>query len=380
MAFYYAWRGDLVYGIYQRMGGSRSRAEVSELFDQETDILDYKYMVGGWMEKLLEEEGEAGAAAAEERAEPQRRRARGKRAPLPHETAEVLGKSEARVEDPLAELEKVKKHPPAKKVSQKPKKKPSLAPGAGTNQCVGRSPWPCIYNLQRPGARGRYDSSGDTRQRRQCLICDSARLAKACGNSKGRSHVLSSLKKFRAVYEEKPHIYNSALLRLPDACRDELHEKAAGEPRPRAVVRQERRAQPSTTSARTAKTSWAAALASRKRAWRRLTAADLKKHKKQVKADRKRVQKKFFEAHDIAAPAAEDIADNDAGLPAPALSEQGRFVELWAKFGSWGICKDCRSLQPRRLEPIDCRRVAKPEIAPRACKACQNGKDPHPQF
>ena len=265
------------------MGGSQSRAEVSELFDQETDILDYKDMVGGWMEKLLEEEGQlpntavldslkhpvgrmtwdrwvdglvaevdkAEAAAAEERAEPQRRRARGKRAPLPHETADVLGKSEVRVEGPLAKLEKVEERPPAKKVSQKPKKKPSLAPGAGTHQCVGRSPWPCIYNLQRPGARGRYDSSGDTRQRRQCLICDSARLAKACGNSKGRSHVLSSLKKFRAVYEEKPHIYNSALLRLPDACREELHEKAAADARPRAAVRQERRAQPKAQRART---------------------------------------------------------------------------------------------------------------------------------
>ena len=69
----------------------------------------------------------------------------------------------------------------------------------------------------------------------------------------------------------------------------------------------------------------------------------MKKHKKQVKADRKRVQKKFFEAHDIEAPPAEDIAGNDAGLPAPALSEQGRFVELWAKFGSWGICKACQN-------------------------------------
>ena len=55
MAFYYVWRGDLVYGIYQRMGGSRSRAEVSELFDQETDV--YKTMVGGWMKTLLEAEG-----------------------------------------------------------------------------------------------------------------------------------------------------------------------------------------------------------------------------------------------------------------------------------------------------------------------------------
>ena len=248
MAFY-AWRGDLVYGIYQRMGGSRSRAELSELLDQETDVSDYKDMVGGWMEKLLEEEGqtpnaavldslkhpvgrmtwdrwvdglvaevdeaeaaEAGAAAAEERAEPQRRRARGKRAPLPHETAEVLGKSVAQAEDPLeaalAELEKVEERPPANKVSQKkpkaaPKKRPSSAPGAGTNQCVGRSPMPCIYNLQRPGARGRYNSSAAAR-RRQCLFCDSAWLEKACSNAKGRSNVLSNLKKFRPLW--RPHL------------------------------------------------------------------------------------------------------------------------------------------------------------------------------
>ena len=115
--------------------------------------------------------------------------------------------------------------------------------------------------------------------------------------------------------------------------------KAATELRPRAIARQEKRAQPSLASARAAKTSWAAVLASRKRAWRPL-AAEAKKHKKQVKADRKRVQKKFFDDHDIEAPPAEDIADNDAGLPAPAISAQGRFVELWAKFGSWGICKD----------------------------------------
>ena len=143
--------------------------------------------------------------------------------------------------------------------------------------------------------------------------------------------------------------------------RERLHKEAAADTQPRAVRRRAKKASSSP------KTSWATALASRKRAWRPLTAADAKKHKKRVKADRKRVQKKFFEAHDIEAPPGEDIAENDAGLPAPARSEQGRFVELWAKFGSWGICKGCRSLQPRRLEPIDCRRVAKPEIAPRAC-------------
>ena len=176
-------------------------------------------------------------------------------------------------------------------------------------------------------------------------------MNRLCGSAAGRSHILSNMKKLRAAYEEKPHVYNSALLRIPDKHREEIHEKAAAQALPRAAARRERKAQPQAQRARrprpapaqTAKTSWATALASRKRAWRPLTVAEAKKHKRQVKADRKRVQKKFFEDHDLEAPPAEDVAENNAGLPAPGLSQQGRFVELWAKFGSWGICNGCRS-------------------------------------
>ena len=46
-------------------------------------------------------------------------------------------------------------------------------------------------------------------------------------------------------------------------------------------------------------------------------------------------------------------------------------MELWCKLGSWGVCKDCRSLQLRPLEPIDTRRVAKAEITARTCKQCR---------
>ena len=282
----------------------------------------------------------------------------------------------------LAALEKIEERPLAKTADQKPrsaaKKKPSAAPAKkNTNRCVGRGgDLPCVYNLQQPGERGVYNSRGGSKK---CVFCDDHAMRTACSNAAGRSNILGNLKKLRAVYEEKPHIYNSALLRVPDARREEIHKKVAADTRPRAAARRER-AKPKPAPARAARTSWATALASRKRAWRPLTAAEAKKYKKRVKTDRKRVQQKFFEAHDIEAPPAEDIADNDAGLPAPARSEQGRFVELWAKFGSWGICKDCRSLQPRCLEPIDCRRVAKPEIAPRACKACQNSKVSIPKF
>ena len=240
---------------------------MSELFDQETDILDYKDMVGGWMEKLLEEEGqspntavldslkhpvgrmtwdrwvdglvaevdeaeaaEAGAAAAEERAEPQRRRARGKRAPLPHKTAEV--KSEVRWRVPWQSRRRSRSARPQRRSARSRRRSQALRPararisalgaacGRASTTCSGRGP---TAATTAPATRGS----------RQCLICDSARLAKA-RQLQGRSHVLSSLKKFRAVYEGKSHIYNSALLRLPDACREELHEKAAADALARA--------------------------------------------------------------------------------------------------------------------------------------------------
>ena len=72
------------------------------------------------------------------------------------------------------------------------------------------------------------------------------------------------------------------------------------------------------------------------------------------------------------------MAPNDCGTAAPTVSERARFVELWCKLGSWGICKDCRSIQPRPLEPIDARRVARPEITAKACKQCR-GKHWVPQ-
>ena len=125
----------------------------------------------------------------------------------------------------------------------------------------------------------------------------------------GRSVVLGSLKKFRAGYTDKSHVYNSALLRVPNSCREDLRTKAAADVRPQAAARRDRKAQrKAQAAAQRAKVSWSATLAQRKRAWRGLTAEELKKYKRQVK------------------PLAEDVADNDAGLPAP---DPGKFVELW---------------------------------------------------
>ena len=97
-------------------------------------------------------------------------------------------------------------------------------------------------------------------------------------------------------------------------------------------------------------------------------------YKKRRKADRNRVEKKFFVDNGLPAPQPEDIAANDAGLPRARTSARATFVEQWCKFGSFAICKQCRSLQPRPLEPIDTRRVAPVEMTAKACKQCRAGQ------
>ena len=43
-----------------------------------------------------------------------------------------------------------------------------------------------------------------------------------------------------------------------------------------------------------------------------------------MKADRLKVQQKFFTRNDLACLKPDDIAENDAGLPAPILTERAR--------------------------------------------------------
>ena len=55
-------------------------------------------------------------------------------------------------------------------------------------------------------------------------------------------------------------------------------------------------------------------------------------------------------------------------------------VEAWCKQGSWGMCTQCHSMQPRPLTPMDLKRVNKPTIPPSQCTACKHGEYvPQPQ-
>ena len=228
----------------------------------------------------------------------------------------------------------------------------------------------CLFSTSKVGQPVRDPWGGQ-----KCLFCDPERMAAACETVKGRSHVTRSLKAFRSQYEQQNYVYYAAILRVPDEWREKFHTKALkqkrGTPKRQAPV-----AQHAASAAR----RWKDVLVSRKRAFSSLGSKEVTAYKKRRAADRNRVAKKFFLDNDLPQPEADDIAENECGLPMPATSERAAFVEQWCKFGSWAICKECRSLQPRPLEPVDTRRVAPAEMTAKKCKQC-SGKQwvPQPQ-
>ena len=160
------------------------------------------------------------------------------------------------------------------------------------------------------------------------------------------------------------------MMLVPDEWRDKFHEQALKGKRGKPARPRNTAVEAQATSVATA---WKDALGSRKRAFKDLSNEEVTAYKKRRKADRNRVEKKFFTDNQLPKPEARDIADNDAGLPPAVSSARATFVEQWCKFGSLGICKKCHSLQLRPLHQIDTRRVALAEITGKACKSCKDG-------
>ena len=218
---------------------------------------------------------------------------------------------------------------------------------------------PCFFSAAHPGR----PAQSNHRKENKCVFCNDAWMAQTCLTVGGRRSITRSLKAFRQAYQERPYIYNVAMMRVPDERRESFHAAALEERRRPA---NKPRGAPASSQATAVKEEWQQCLTNRKRAFKKLRSKEVTAYKKRRTADRNRVVKKFFLDNDLSAPEElADVAPNDSGTPAPAVSERARFVELWCKLGCWGICEDCRSLQPRPLEPIDTRRVAKAEIRPR---------------
>ena len=222
---------------------------------------------------------------------------------------------------------------------------------------------PCIYSKVKIG------QTASPREGQKCIFCDPEKMQEACGTVGGRKNFTQALKAFRVHYETHSHVYNSALLHVPDEWRDKFHREALKSKRGKPA--QPRKA-PSPEQGKRVAEAWAAALCNRKRAFAELRSKEVTAYKKRRTADRNRVAKKFFLDNDLPQPEqVVDIAKNDCGLPAACSTERAAFAEQWCKFGSWGICKRCKSVQPRPLEPVDVRRVAPAEITAKKCKQCK---------
>lgn len=233
-----------------------------------------------------------------------------------------------------------------------------------TRACLGQGRARCCFSSSQSGRPAQPHQ-----KKKQCVFCDPVQMAAACETVKGRGSVTRALKKFRESYQDCSYIYNAAILRVPEEWREALHVAALKQKR--GPPKQKRNPSVESQVAKIAE-DWTAALEGRERAFKGLSSKEVTAYKKRRTADRSRVEKKFFLDNDLPKPEPMDVAENDAGLPAAATSERARFVELFCKFGSWAICKECRSLQPRPLEPMDTRRIAAAEMTAKACKQCRS--------
>ena len=189
----------------------------------------------------------------------------------------------------------------------------------------------------------------------------------------GRRGVLTrALKKFLAV---DGGVFDTAVQRVQaflgeEAARD-YQKRAAGKPRPEG--------------------GWEEALRHRQLVGRPLTRKQQEEYDAAVRRDQRVARRKLFFPEKLMARASEElenqekatveeqcgpagsVAANDTDLPRPT-TQQGRMLEDYCKFGSWGICEKCSSLCPRPLCPMDLRRINKATIPANQCTACKHGE------
>ena len=163
---------------------------------------------------------------------------------------------------------------------------------------------PCFFSAAHPG-RPAWSSR---RKNNRCAFCNDAWMAETCLTVGGRRNITRSLKAFRAVYEEHPHIYNAAMMRVPDEWRETFHAASLEERRrpankPRGV--------PASSQATAVKEEWQQLLTNRRRAFKKLGSKEVTAYKKRRTADRSRVVKKFFLDNDLPVPEEPtDVAPN----------------------------------------------------------------------
>ena len=247
-------------------------------------------------------------------------------------------------------------------------KKPAGRAPFRNEGCRGYEGMACKFCPVQPGRPARVHPE---RGIHECAFCHKDRMEASL--VAGRRGVLTgALKKFLTVDRG---IFDAAVQRIrlflgEEAAKD--YEKRAG-------------------GAPQAEGSWKEALAQRQLVGRPLTRRQKEEYDAAVRRDQRVARRKLFFPEKLMARASEEVeaqekatmeeqcgpagsvAANDTDLPRPT-TQQGRMLEDYCKFGSWGMCEKCSSMCPRPLCPMDLRRVNKPKVPANQCTACKHGE------
>ena len=234
--------------------------------------------------------------------------------------------------------------------------------------CQGYEGAACKFCPAEPGKPARVQP---TRGVRNCVFCHKERMEAAHGVVR-RNVLTEAVKKF---FHADQGIFEAALQRiqlfLGEEAAKHYEKKAGGAARPES--------------------GWKEVLGHRQLVGRPLARKQQNEYTAAVRGDQRVARRKLFFPEKLMARASDEVenqekammeelcgpvgnvASNDTNLPRPTTA-QGRMLEDYCKFGSWGMCEKCSSLCPRPLCPMDLRRVNKPKVPANQCTACKHGE------
>lgn len=246
------------------------------------------------------------------------------------------------------------------------KKKPAARKAKPSELCPGRAGHPCVFSTTVPKSPALIHPG---RNEKHCKFCSAVALEKALSSK--RPKVLRDLKGL-AEAERALALTAIAEWQGPEIAQG-FTEKV------------------NTVKKACERPDWKSLLEARQLLQAPLAEEEVEQYEKAVRQDRQRARRKVLcpehkgkhgtrkqEEQELAEVRARcgdsaDLASNDVGLPAPA-DATARMVEAWCKQGSWAMCERCHSLQPKNLEPMDLKRVAKATISAKACTACKHNE------
>ena len=230
--------------------------------------------------------------------------------------------------------------------------------------CRGRGEDMCIFSSSTPGAPARVADSASL-----CIWCDPDKLAAA--EIRGKNGAAAQLRYF---WEHCHEAYAKADRTLRGLFGDDYAATYFAAGRARESQRRARVAR------RRGTVDWTEALKKRKLRTQapEQEAAARRKYRKLVLDDRKKVQNSFFPGTAARQDRGRgDVVAEEVGPPLPPAnySDLSRGLESWCLRGSWAMCRDCGSLQPRPLHEIDLAGDPKVDLPPKQCRRCSGARD-----